>query len=79
MLESTLFSADDRHLIPPSNIFNVDESGYTIVQKSHKIVAQKGRKNVGQMTSGERCKNITVVYLLLACMFRPCLYFREKK
>jgi hypothetical protein len=48
-------------VIPYSNIFNVDESGFSCVQKPQKIVATKGKKNVGTLTSAERGKTVTVV------------------
>jgi len=45
-----------------SRIFNVDESGMKTVQQKHaKVLALKGKKQVGAMTSLERGKNITVV------------------
>ena len=43
-------------------IFNVDESGFTTVQKkSPKIVAQKGKHQVGSVSSAERGVNTTLV------------------
>ena len=47
-------------LIPPCNIYNVDETGFNICQKSQKIVARKGKKSVGILTSAEKGKNITI-------------------
>lgn len=47
---------------PPNRIYNVDESGISVVQKkSAKIFAKKGEKRVGAPTSAERGKNITIV------------------
>lgn len=50
----------EKHKIPPNRIFNVDESGFTTVQRPGKILAPKGQKQVGAATSWERGKNITV-------------------
>jgi hypothetical protein len=47
--------------IPESNIYNVDETGFSICHKPQKILALKGKKQVGQLTSAEKGKNITVV------------------
>ena len=42
------------HKFEPSSISNVDETGVTTVQHPNKIVAQKGSKPVGKLTSAER-------------------------
>ncbi|XP_065315207.1 uncharacterized protein LOC135924087 [Gordionus sp. m RMFG-2023] len=44
----------------PHNIWNADESGFTTVQTPAKIVAQKGAKQVGSITSGERGTLVTI-------------------
>ena len=70
-----MFDADGNSLIPPCNIYNVDETGFNICQKSRKIVAKKGEKSVGILTSAEKSKNVTMVgcvsasghYVLLRC------------
>ncbi|KAJ0169944.1 hypothetical protein K1T71_014550 [Dendrolimus kikuchii] len=49
-----------RHNLTPSRIWNMDETGVTTVQKPKKIVAQKGLKQVGSATSGERGTLITL-------------------
>lgn len=54
----------DKYNFPPHKIFNCDETGITCVQKPGKILAEKGRKQVGRLTSLERGKNTT----LLACV-----------
>lgn len=61
LLGNTLFDENGTRLIPPENVYNVDETGLTICQKSQKIVAKKGKKNVGVITSAERGRTITVV------------------
>lgn len=45
---------------PPQNIYNVDESGLTTVQKPDRIIAEKGSKQVSQVTSGERGALVTI-------------------
>ena len=44
-------------------IFNVDETGITIVHKPGKVITEVGRKNVWSLTSAEKGKTHTV----LAC------------
>lgn len=59
----------------------MDESGLTTVQKTSKIFALKGKKQVGTNTSGERGVDSTVV----ACMISggtyipPAIIFPRKK
>lgn len=52
----------DEHSFDARRIFNVDESGFSTVQKrGEKVVARKGCKQVGNITSGERGVNTTIV------------------
>ena len=44
----------DRHKLQAGDIWNMDETGVTTVQKPSKVVAHKGIKQVGAVTSGER-------------------------
>ena len=48
----------------PSQIFNADETGVTIVHKPSKVVAHVGRHNVPSLTSADKGKTHTV----LACV-----------
>jgi len=48
-------------LSKPMQIFNVDETGISIVHKPGKVVTQLGRKNVWSVTSTEKGKTHTVV------------------
>ena len=50
----------DRYKFEPKDIWNMDETGVTTVQKPSKIVAQKGIKQVGAVTSAERGSLVTV-------------------
>lgn len=45
----------------PQNIFNLDETGLTTVQSPTKIVAPKGVKQIGAVTSAERGANVTLI------------------
>jgi hypothetical protein len=54
-------SIRDKHKITEGQIFNIDETGVSTVQTPRKIVAQRGMKQAGRITSAERGKDITVV------------------
>jgi helix-turn-helix, Psq domain len=61
-LQEIIFSTDGfSPIIPPDNIFNADETGFTICHKPHKVLAKKGRRSVGAVTSAEKGKNVTVL------------------
>ncbi|CAD6230309.1 GSCOCG00006748001-RA-CDS [Cotesia congregata] len=64
-----------------SQIWNVDETGVSTVLKPNKIVAGKGKKNVGAMTSGERGTNVTVVTAVSASgnTIPPMFVFSRRK
>lgn len=51
----------EKHNFGPTRIFNVDETGISGVHKPCRVLAQKGRKQVGAITSGERGQTTTVV------------------
>ena len=48
-------------LMKPMNIFNMDETGVTIVHKGGKVVTEIGRRNVWAITSGEKGKTHTII------------------
>lgn len=57
------------------NVYNADETGVTTVQKTEKIIAPKGQKRVGAVTSWERGKNVTVICAMSASgLFIPPLF-----
>lgn len=62
-------------------IYNMDESGITTVQSPQRIIAQKGKKQVGAITSAERGVHCTVV----CCMgssgnfIPPAIIFPRKR
>ncbi|CAH1963744.1 unnamed protein product [Acanthoscelides obtectus] len=67
---------------PPHRIFNVDESGFTTVQsKSSKVLAKKGKKQVGAITSAERGVLSTVVICMAAGgnFIPPFIIFPRKR
>lgn len=49
-----------KYKFDPSRIYNVDESGLTTVQKPPKVIAPKGEKQIGQITSAERGTLVTL-------------------
>ena len=55
-----------RHKFPPEAIYNMDETGVTTVQRPSKVIAQKGVKQIGKMTSGERGELVTVACVVNA-------------
>ncbi|KAJ8729016.1 hypothetical protein PYW07_006712 [Mythimna separata] len=67
---------------PSHRVFNVDESGLTTVQsKSSKILAQKGKKQVGAITTAERGVLSTVVICMTAggSFIPPFIIFPRKR
>ena len=60
-----LQSLMDRYHFTPGQIYNADETGITTVQKPNRVVARKGVKQVGRVTSFERGTLVTLVWLLL--------------
>ena len=61
LLKQILFDKEGNRVIPPSHIYNVDETGYSICHKPNKIIARKGKKDVNTLTSAEKGKTITAV------------------
>ncbi|XP_055928053.1 uncharacterized protein LOC129959257 [Argiope bruennichi] len=63
-----------------SEIYNLDESGITTVHVPPKVIAGKGIKQVGQMTSGERGKLVTIISAVNAIgnSVPPLLVFPRK-
>ena len=51
----------EKHAYSASRIFNMDESGLTVVHKPRKVLAKKGMKQVGKVTSGEKGETTTIV------------------
>ena len=58
----------------PSRIWNVDESGFTFVNKAAKVVSPRGLKRVHQQTAAEREETTTVLLAVNAAgQAGPCL------
>ena len=53
----------------PMNIFNMDETGVSVVHKGEKVVTEMGRKNVWALTSGEKGKTHTILTCVSASGF----------
>lgn len=62
-------------------IYNLDETGLTTVQKSPKVIASKGTKQVGQITSRERGELVTLCGIVSATgqSIPPVYIFPRKK
>nr|XP_023676800.1 uncharacterized protein LOC111848778 [Paramormyrops kingsleyae] len=56
----------DKNTFDGSDIWNVDETGVTTVQAPSQVVARRGVKQVGAMTSGERGTLVSVAYAVQA-------------
>ncbi|KAG8225510.1 hypothetical protein J437_LFUL005936 [Ladona fulva] len=72
----------DKHSITATRIFNVDETGFSTVQKkTQKIVARKGNKQVGVISSGERGVNTTLVCCVSASgqYVPPMIIFKRQR
>lgn len=67
---------------PPTRIYNVDETGLSIVQsKIPKVLASKGKKQVGALTSAERGSLMTICLAMNAAgdFVPPLIIFPRKK
>ncbi|KAJ4451922.1 hypothetical protein ANN_03403 [Periplaneta americana] len=66
--------------ITASRIFNMDETSHIVVQRPEKIVAQRGKHQVGSIKSCELGQNVTGVYTLNATGYYdpPMLIYGRK-
>lgn len=71
----------EKYNFQPHRIFNVDETGFSVVQSKHpKIAAAKGKRQIGILTSAERGSLITSVICMGATgIFVPPLFVFPKK
>lgn len=61
-LQNLLLDENNLRKIPEANIYNVDESGFSICHRpAGKVVAKNGSKTVGATTSAEKGQTITAV------------------
>jgi len=51
----------EKQHISPSHIWNVDETGLTSVHRPGKVIARRGQRQVGKITSGEKGKTVTAI------------------
>lgn len=67
--------------INPMRIYNMDESGLSTVQSTQKIIAMKGKKQVGAITSAERGVHCTVVCCMSSAgnFIPPAVIFPRKR
>ena len=68
-------------LSKPMQIFNVDETGISVVHKTGRVITQLGRKNVWSVTSGEKGKTHTVITCVSASGFvvPPMMIYPRKR
>lgn len=52
----------DRDQFEPQDIYNVDETGVTTVQKPDRVVARRGTRQLGAVTSAERGTLVTLAF-----------------
>lgn len=72
----------EKYEITPDKLFNVDETGITTVAKSlNKIIATKGKKQVGSLSSAERGQSLTVEICMSAdgSFMPPYFIFPRKR
>lgn len=75
-----LDSIIQKTIVTGARIYNLDESGLTAVQKVPKVIAEKGQKAVGQITSCERGDLVTICGIVSACgvALPPVMIFPRK-
>ena len=71
----------DRYKLTAGRIYNMDETSLTTVQKPHKVLTTRGKKQVGAATSAERGTNTTGVFCTSATgqYVAPMLIFKRKR
>lgn len=71
----------DKYKFELQEVYNMDETGLTTVQRPTKIIAKRGTKQVGAITSGERGQLVTLALAVNANgnFVPPFLIFPRKK
>lgn len=65
----------EKYKFKGEQIFNLDETGITTVMRPPRVLSEKGRKQVGQISSGERGELVTFVGIVNATgNFLPPIY-----
>ncbi|XP_018372376.1 PREDICTED: uncharacterized protein LOC108767148 [Trachymyrmex cornetzi] len=68
-----------KHGFQAADIWNMDETGVTTVQKPNKVIARKGEKQVSAMTSAERGTLVTLAVAVNAIgKYSIDIYFPSK-
>lgn len=70
----------EKHSYPVDRVYNVDETGITVVQsKIPHVIGLKGKRQVGAITSAERGSLVTVVCCMSAggTYIPPMMIFLE--
>ncbi|KAJ4438232.1 hypothetical protein ANN_14171 [Periplaneta americana] len=77
----TLEQLVDQHKLTAARIFNMDETSHTVVQRQEKILAQRGKHQVGAISSCVRGQNVTGMCAMSASGFfvPPMLIYARKK
>jgi hypothetical protein len=65
-LGDLLFDETGNRLIPETQIYNVNESGYSICHKPSKVIAERGQRGFGALTSAEKGKTVTTICCMSA-------------
>ena len=64
----------------PARVWNMDETGISTVQKPGKVIASKGEREVGKVTSAERGTLVTLICAFNAAgVFVPPMYIFPRK
>ncbi|XP_051156768.1 uncharacterized protein LOC127278881 [Leptopilina boulardi] len=66
MFYKNLATVMDELKVLPQQIWNMDESGVTTVQRPDRVIAKRGVKQVGKLTSAERGQLITIALAVSA-------------
>lgn len=72
----------DKYKLTCENIYNCDETGISVNPKNHsKIIALKGKRQVGDLTSSERGETVTAALCMSAAgsFMPPMVIFPRKK
>ncbi|XP_075163130.1 uncharacterized protein LOC142235757 [Haematobia irritans] len=57
----------NKHNVPPSRIWNVDETGILVVPSQQpQVIARKGKRQIGMITSAERGLLVTIITCMSA-------------
>lgn len=63
---NNLASVIDRYHFRPNDIYNMDETGITTVQRPDRVIARRGFKQIGSLTSAERGTLVTMAIAVSA-------------